>query len=149
MLLPGALYLEPSVTLGVTDAGMSQYREYGPTSFNLDVHRSHSVAASVSPMVELGAMRSIDDTHAVRVFADLGAAAYSNNDWKGEANLELAPPGTGSFIVDSKLPSVVGRAKAGVDMYAGSGVSVKVSYSADAAPGFISQEVLAKITYAF
>ena len=100
-------------------------------------------------MVELGAQRALDDTHAMRAFIDLGMAAYSNNDWRGDASLALAPAGTGSFIVDSKLPAVVGKAKAGIDVHAGAGLDLRFVYSVDAANGFLSQAVLARLSYAF
>jgi hypothetical protein len=100
-------------------------------------------------MVEFGAMRSLDSTHALRAFVALGGAAYSNSDWRGDANLELAPAGTGGFTVDSKLPSVVGKVRAGVDVYAGRGFDVKLAYSADVAGGFLSQALVAKLAYAF
>lgn len=149
MELAGGTYLEPSLTLGTLYTNMPQYGESGSTSFNLDVHTSDNVTASASPMVEFGAVRNLDATHAFRAFVDVGAAAYSNSDWSGEANLELAPAGTGSFTVASKLPSVVGKAKAGVDVYAGSGLDIKLVYSADAASGFLSQAVIARLAYAF
>jgi hypothetical protein len=149
MALGGGTYLEPSLTLGTLYTNMPQYNESGSTSFNLNVHASDNVTASASPMVEFGALRSIDDTHAVRAFVAVGAAAYSNSDWQGRANLELAPAGTGTFTVDSKLPCVVGKFNAGADVYAGRGLDVKLVYSADVASGFLSQALIARLAYAF
>jgi hypothetical protein len=80
---------------------------------------------------------------------DVGAAVYSNSNWRSDASLEAAPAGTGTFDIDSKLPSVVGKVKAGVDVYARDGLDVRVSYGADLASGFISQSALAKLTYSF
>ncbi len=147
--LAAATYLEPSLTLGVLDTHLTGYGETGSTSFNLNVRGSNNVTVSASPMVEFGAIRGIDTTHSFRVFADAGMGAYSNSDWGGEANLELAPAGTGSFTVDSKLPSVVGKFKAGVDIQAGGGMHVKFVYSADIASGFLSQVVVGRLSYAF
>jgi uncharacterized protein with beta-barrel porin domain len=149
MDLSGVAYLQPSLTLGVLDTTMSRYAESGTTSFNLNVHGSNNVTASLSPMIELGTVRAIDSTHLFRAFADIGMAAYSNSDWAGAANLELAPAGTGTFTVDSKLPGVVGKLKAGVDVQAGGGLQVKLVYSADVASGFLSQAVTARLAYQF
>lgn len=56
-------YLEPSLIPGVLNTGMSSDAEAGLTSFNLDVHGSNNVAASVRPMVELCTVGSCDSTH--------------------------------------------------------------------------------------
>ena len=49
MPLAGAMYVEPSLTLGVLDTNMAAYGETGSTSFNLNVHGSNNVTASVEP----------------------------------------------------------------------------------------------------
>ena len=149
MALSGGAYIQPSVTLGTLYTNMAAYNETGSTSFNLHVRGSGNVTASVSPVVELGVVRTIDAGHAVRAFVDVGAAAYSNNDWSGEANLELAPAGTGTFTVNSRLPSAVGKVRAGVDLYAGDHLNLRLSYSASAASGFLSQSLIARLSYMF
>ncbi len=148
MPITGSIYMEPSMTLGMLYTHMPEYSETGPTSFNLDVHSSSNVVFSASPMVELGARGDIDGSHPFRTFVDVGAAAYSNSDWRGEANLELTP-GIGTFPVTAKLPSAVAKVKAGVDVYAGGGFDVRLLYSADVAPGFLSQSAIARLSYHF
>jgi uncharacterized protein with beta-barrel porin domain len=148
MPLFGAAYIEPSVTLGVLYTNVSSYAESGSTSFNLNVHGSNTTTASVSPMVEVGTGGALGG-YAVRGFIDVGMAAYSNSDWRGTADLQSAPTGTGSFSVDSKLPSVVGKVNVGADVAAGGGFGVMLMYSADVASGFLSQVILAKLSYSF
>ncbi len=55
--LAGAMYVEPSLTLGVLDTHLMGYGETGSTSFNLNVHGSDNVTVSVTPMLGFGAIR--------------------------------------------------------------------------------------------
>jgi outer membrane autotransporter protein len=146
--LTASTYVEPSLTVGAHYTQMGQYNESGSTNFNLTVHDSGNMVYSANPMIEFGTVGSLGK-HPMRAFVDVGAAVYSNSNWRSDASLEAAPAGTGTFDIDSKLPSVVGKVKAGLDVYARDGLDVRVSYGADLASGFISQSALAKLTYSF
>ncbi|HWZ64866.1 MAG TPA: hypothetical protein VNX02_17745 [Steroidobacteraceae bacterium] len=147
--LTASTYVEPSLTVGAHYTQMGQYNESGSTSFNLNVHDSGNLVYSANPMVEFGMVGNLAGIHPMRAFVDVGAAAYTNSNWRGDASLEDAPAGTGTFGIDSRLPSVVAKVKAGVDVYARDRLDVKISYGADLASGFVSQSALAKVTYTF
>ncbi len=147
--LTASTYIEPTLTVGAHYTQMGQYDESGSTNFNLNVHDSGNLVYSANPMIEFGTVGDLAGKHPVRAFVDVGAAAYSNSNWRSNASLEAAPAGTGTFGIDSKLPSVVTKVKAGVDVYARDGLDMKISYGADFASGFMSQSALAKLTYSF
>jgi hypothetical protein len=147
--LTASTYVEPSLTMGAHYTQMGQYYESGATNFNLNMHDSGNMVYSANPMIEFGTVGSLAGKHPMRAFVDVGAAVYSNSNWRSDASLEAAPAGTGTFAIDSKLPSLVGKVKAGIDVYARDGLDVRVSYGADLASGFISQSALAKVTYSF
>ena len=142
-------YINPSLSLSLLYLAMPSYSEDGPTAFNLNVQSSNDVVGGASPMFEIGRSEDISKLGQFSGYIGVGAAFYTGNDWSSQASFAEAPAGSDSFTVTSKIPDALAKVEAGLNLLSVHGVDVKLTYSAQLAPGFIAQALTGHFAYAF
>ena len=125
-----AYYVKPYVDFDATYSRMPKYSE-GGDALKLNVDGSDQFVMALSPMLEIGGRRALDNGAEMRPYAYAGVSFLSRDEFKVNTRLAGAPAGSGSFRTSLKTDNVIGRLGGGIQLFTAKGWSFKVEYDGE------------------
>lgn len=148
--LPNGTYVKPYVDLDGLWTYTPSYQESGPlAAIPLQYNAQNGSNFIASPMIEFGGrlnMSGIGNMW-IRPYFSAGAMFITNNS----SNLNAAIVGTnsGTFNISTQSPNSLFKANAGVQIFSGDAIDVRLEYSALAGQGFVGQSGSARANFRF
>ena len=124
-------YLRPTLSLSTIHVRTGAYQESGGGVLNLSVNSASQTTAMLTPMLEVGGRIALDDAMTLRPFVSAGVSVLSTDQWKQTGRLVSAPAGVGGFSTAVPFDRVVGRVSAGVQLYTGGMLDVRLLYEGE------------------
>lgn len=148
--LPGNTYIKPYLDLDGLWIHTPSYQETGAAQVApLQYSNQNSFNFIASPMVEIGGRIDLSAKKEswIRPFISAGAMFITNNTTNIAASIVGANSGT--YQISAQAPSALFSTNAGIQVFSGEKVDVKLEYSAQAGQGFVGQSGTAKMNYRF
>ncbi len=148
--LPRNTYIKPYLDLDGLWIHTPSYQETGATqAVPLQYSTQNSFNFIASPMVEVGGRIDLSSKKEswIRPFISAGAMFITNNTTNIAASIVGANSGT--YQISAQAPSALFSTNAGIQVFSGEQVDVKLEYSAQAGQGFVGQSGTAKMNYRF
>ncbi|MBP7991106.1 MAG: autotransporter outer membrane beta-barrel domain-containing protein, partial [Rhodocyclaceae bacterium] len=148
--LPRNTYIKPYLDLDGLWIHTPSYQENGSAQgVPLQFNTQNSFNFMASPMVEVGGRIDLESKNDawIRPFVSAGAMFITNNTTNIAASIVGANSGT--YQMSAQAPSALFNANAGIQVFSGEKVDVKLEYSAQAGQGFVGQTGSAKVNYRF
>ncbi len=148
--LPGNIYIKPYLDLDGLWIHTPSYQENGPAqAVPLLYSTQNSFNFISSPMVEIGGRIDLSSKSEswIRPFISAGAMFITNNTTNIAASIVGANSGT--YQISALAPSTLFSTNAGIQVFNGEKVDIKLEYSAQAGQGFVGQSGTAKMNYRF
>jgi hypothetical protein len=148
--LPRNTYIKPYLDLDGLWIHTPSYQENGSAQgVPLQYNTQNSFNFMASPMVEVGGRINLESKKDawIRPFVSAGAMFITNNTTNIAASIVGANSGT--YQISAQAPSALFNANAGIQVFSGEKVDVKLEYSAQAGQGFVGQNGTAKVNYRF
>jgi hypothetical protein len=139
-------YLRPYLDVDLVYNRTPSYQE-GGSEYALNYANSSKFNLVISPMVEYGSRINFGSRGYVRPYVAAGFSFLPNNNQATELNFVGANSGT--FTANTTSPSMLGKAKVGVQVFDGKDFDVKLEFGYQYGSGFISQSASAKLSYRF
>ncbi len=124
-------YVRPNISLSAIRVGIGAYRENGAGLFDLSVDSAAQTTLMATPMLEIGGRVALANDMVLRPYVAAGFSLLSSNSWQQTARLTAAQPGTGSFTTSAPIAPVEGRIAAGVQLYTGQRVDLRLQYDGE------------------
>lgn len=122
------MYLKPYVDLDANYTKMPGYRESGSNPLALSVKDADQFVLGLSPMLEFGGRKELNNKAVLRPFVYAGVSLLSQDNWKTSARLRGAPAGTGSFDTSLPMDNVVGKVGAGLQVTQAGRIDFRLQY---------------------
>ena len=124
-------YLRPTLSLSTIHVRTGAYQESGGGVLNLSVNSASQTTAMLTPMLEVGGRIALDDAMTLRPFVSAGVSVLSTDQWQQTGRLVSAPAGVGGFSTAVPIDRIVGRVSAGVQLYTGGMLDVRLMYEGE------------------
>lgn len=142
-------YLKPYVDLHATHIESDGYTEQGAGALDLKVLPSSTNVFGASPMIEAGSNLVFDNGMSLQLYGGVGGSFYNQGTLGSDMQFADSAPGTGTFHIDSDLPSDRFKTTAGVNFKASDHWDVRLEYSGEFADHFQSNTGALKVSYKF
>jgi outer membrane autotransporter protein len=143
-------YLKPYVDLHAVQMRSGGFNETGADDLNLQVASHTGTILTLSPMVEVGALRQLDNGTTVHGFIAAGALLHNNEQWGAASSLQgTAQSGATPFTATAELPNAQGKVGVGFDVGFTPRASLRLEYGGEFGSGYTSQSVAAKLNVLF
>jgi hypothetical protein len=142
-------YVKPFVDIDLMYFGMPPFSETGAGPLNLNVMGMGKVLAAGSPTLEFAKSIRRSDGSIIRPFAQAGATFFSSNTWSVTSEWAGTPAGVSPFTVTSKLPSILGKIAAGVELQLAKRLNAKFEFDRQFGQGFLDNEAWLKASMRF
>lgn len=140
-------YLRPYVDVDVNHIRQDGYREQGPSVFNLKVRGNDTTSVMVSPMVEIGGRKDLDNGATLRSYAAAGMSFLSGGDVV--TTLQLSGFNTTPFSLKSGMPKTYGNLSAGLEYVTPKGMELKTEYALRGNGQYRDQSLTLRAAYRF
>ncbi|WP_454672845.1 autotransporter outer membrane beta-barrel domain-containing protein [Achromobacter pestifer] len=140
-------YLRPYVDLDVNHIRQDGYREQGSGVFNLKVRGNDTTSVMVSPMVELGGRKDLDNGSTLRSYVAGGMSFLNGGDVV--TTMQLSGFNTTPFSLRSGMPKTYGNLSAGLEYVTPKGMELKTEYALRGNGQYRDQSLTLRAAYRF
>ncbi len=142
-------YLRPYVDLDLIHSQVPGFQETGGSGLPLSFSGSNKTNFVLSPMLELGARRDLNDQTMLRPFIDLGISIRPDINRTMTAQVIGGAPADGGFNVYGHAPTVIGRMNLGLQVFHTRGIDLRLEYGLMAGGSYTGQTATARLAYHF
>ena len=122
-------YIEPMLDLDAIYTRQPSYDKSGAGAANLDVRSSDQWGLIATPGIEVGAVKKLSGSIALRAYARAGVSFSNQSNWTSTSTFSAAGGGVPGVGSDVPMDETTARLTAGIQLFANEHYDVRLEYN--------------------